>query len=793
MNRGQPRTECPTDSQPPERGENHRSHANHPVPTQSGSGRTPARELPLETKAALVSGRDFWSTRPIEEAGIPSILVTDGPHGVRRQAGATDHLGMNASVPATCFPPAVAIGSSWNPALAERVGAAIGREAKGLGVQLILGPGINIKRSPLCGRNFEYYSEDPLLSGSLGAAHVQGLQAQGIGASVKHFAANNQETNRMRISSDVDDRTLREIYLPAFERVVKESHPATVMAAYNRLNGIHAAENYWLLHTLLREEWGYTGVTVSDWGGVSNPVASLRAGVDLEMPGTGDSSAVQIVEAIRSGTLDESVLDRAVDRIRILATRADHPATPFTVDEHHDLAREVATECAVLLKNEGNTLPLTPGTRLAVIGEFARSPRYQGGGSSHVTSTRVDTALAALRAVAANQEGEVTFAPGFALDATADADAPGLLAEAVTAASTADVAVVFAGLADTDESEGFDRTVLELPASQVSVIQAVADVSPRTVVVLSNGGIVTLEGWHDRVEAILEGFLLGQASGIAITELLFGESNPSGRLAETIPQRLADTASYINFPGEQGHVRYGEGVMVGYRWQETVGITARYPFGHGLSYTTFELTDLRVAVVGQDRATASLVVTNTGPVAGAYVVQIYVSTTGGSIRRPARELRDFAKLQLQPGQSRTVQFDLTRRAFAYWDTEIDDWVVTPGEYVVQANQDAATVVLEETITLLGDTVLRELTLDSTIDEWLNHPTSADTLQELFAGASEEDTAVAVTPELLRMVGSMPMRKLITMVGDSFPAGIFENLMDQSRVASRTATIDGPTS
>ena len=747
------------------------SHHSAPAPRPA--------DLSLEEKAALLSGRDFWSTQPVERAGVRSLVLTDGPHGVRRQTAGSDHLAVNGSSPATCFPPAVAVGSSWDPEIAERIGAAIGREARALGVHVVLGPGVNIKRSPLCGRNFEYYGEDPLLSGVLGAAHVRGQQGEGVGASLKHFAANNQETDRMRVSAEVDERTLREIYLPAFERVVTEAQPVTVMSAYNRLNGVPAAENRWLLADLLRGEWGFQGAVVSDWGGVSDPVASLRAGLDLEMPGTGGRSAGRLFDAVASGELDEAVLDAAVERVLALTRLAVEPADGSDPDMHHALARELATRCAVLLKNERGALPLPGGARIAVIGEFARTPRFQGGGSSRVNPTRLDVPLDALRALAAERGSEINFTPGFALDGSGGAEA--LRREAVDVARAADVAVVFGGLAEADESEGYDRTTIDLPAAQVELIRAVAAAAPHTVVVLSHGGVVSLEGWHDDVDAILEGFLLGQAGGSALADLLFGVANPSGRLAETIPVRLADTPSFVNFPGEQGFVRYGEGVMVGYRWHETVGIAARYPFGHGLSYTTFSTTDLTVDVTGSDTARATVTVANTGDRAGAHVIQVYVATGEGPVRRPVRELRAFTKLHLQPGESRTVSLDLDRRTFAYWDVEQPGWAVAPGRYAVQICQDAATVTAERTITLTGDVRVRELTLESTVEEWYSHPAVGPALlADLAAGVPADRGIPAVTPELLRMIGSMPMQKVVDMLGDAVPASTFDQLMARSR-------------
>ncbi|WP_182899100.1 glycoside hydrolase family 3 C-terminal domain-containing protein [Microbispora sp. H10830] len=726
--------------------------------------------LTLEQKASLLSGRDFWTTKALEEAGIPSITLCDGPHGVRREAGGSDHLGINESIPATCFPPAAAVGSSWDPEVAARIGAAVGREGRALGVAVVLGPGVNIKRSPLCGRNFEYYSEDPLLSGVLAAAHVAALQAEGPGASVKHFAANNQETERMRVSADVDERTLREIYFPAFERVVTQARPATVMCSYNRVNGVHASQNRWLLTDVLRREWGFTGVVVSDWGAVQDRVAALAAGLDLEMPGTGGVSDRRIVDAVRAGDLDEAVVNASVRRVVALTERRSGVSGAFETDAHHALARELAAECAVLLKNEDGTLPLSVEARIAVIGEFAVRPRFQGGGSSHINATRVDAALDAIRALAP----DVAYAQGFSLDGSGDARE--LREAAAETAASADVAVVFAGLGEREESEGFDRETIDLPAVQVELIRAVAAAARRTVVVLSNGGVVSLEGWHDDVDAVLEGWLLGQAGGSAVADLLFGVVNPSGRLAESIPMRLKDTPSYLNFPGEAGHVRYGEGVMVGYRYYETVELPVRYPFGHGLSYTTFAIGDLTVVRTGDDRATVTVRVTNTGDRPGKHVVQVYVSTAAGPVRRPVRELRAFRKVSLAPGESRTVTLPLDRRAFAYYDVPLGRWVVAQGDYTIQIGENASSVVAETTISLGGDSLVPVVSLDSTLGEWLSHPIAGPALLRVLSGGkgarSEEDDENG-----LRMASSMPMGRFLTFAGIDIPHATLRELVE----------------
>ena len=526
--------------------------------------------LTVDEKAALCSGSGFWHTRAIERLDIPSIMVSDGPHGLRIQADGGDHLGLDASLPATCFPPAVTVASSWDVDLAGRIGDAIGTEARAAGLGVVLGPGVNIKRSPLCGRNFEYLSEDPHLAGGLATAMVHGIQSHGVGASLKHFAANNQETDRLRVSAEVDERTLREIYLPAFEQVVTRARPWTVMCAYNRINGTYASQDPWLLTELLRDEWGFDGLVVSDWGAVNDPVAAVAAGLDLEMPSTGGMSAQAIVAAVADGTLDEAALDLAVTRVLALveharagaATRADPAEASPDFDAHHALAREAAAQGAVLLKNDGALLPLrlTSGQRVAVIGEFARTPRYQGAGSSQVNPTRVDDALAALQDGA--PEGvTVDFAPGFTVDA-AEPDDPTLAADAVRCATGADVVVLFLGLPAAAESEGFDRTHLSLPRRQLAVLDAVAAANPNVVVVLANGGVVTTAECDRHAAAILECWLGGQASGGAVADLLLGAANPSGKLAETIPLRLEDTPSHLNFPRRRagralrrGHLR----------------------------------------------------------------------------------------------------------------------------------------------------------------------------------------------------------------------------------------------
>ena len=715
-----------------------------------------AADLPLEDRARLLTGADFWTTAAAP--GVPSIVLTDGPHGVRRQVGASDHLGLNAAAPATCFPPAAAVGSSWNPDLARRIGRAVAAEARALGVAVVLGPGVNIKRHPLCGRNFEYYSEDPLLAGALGAAQVQGLQDGGAGASVKHFALNNQETERMRVSVDADPRTVREIYLPAFERIVKDAAPATVMCSYNRIDGVYASENPWLLTTVLRDEWGYDGLVVSDWGAVHDPVAAVRAGLDLEMP-HGPNSTARIVAAVGSGELDEAVVTGAAQRVIDLTRWApsdDEPAPDL--DAHHALAREAAAECAVLLRNENAALPLgADAGAVAVIGELARTPRYQGGGSSHINATRVDVPLNEIAARGADLGVAVEFAAGYAIGNGGDEDA--LRAEAVAAAARAGTAVVFAGLTEAEESEGFDRPHLAIDPRQVELLRAVAAAAPRTVVVVVGGGVIELEPWHDEVAAILDAFLLGQGGGAAIADLLFGLVAPSGRLAETVPHRLEETPAFGNFPGELGTVRYGEGLLVGYRWYTTRGIAPQYPFGHGLGYTTFAVDDLAVNTTGPDSATATVRVTNTGDRAGSHVVQLYVGGGPGPVFRPRRSLAAFDKVALEPGASTTVTLDLPRRAFAHWDGPRGDWVVSPGDDLIEVGRSSADIDANVALTLDGDVLAQRLDMESTISEWAAHPVAGEGFRATLAGAA----GGMPVDQLLELAGSMPIGKALDML------------------------------
>jgi beta-glucosidase len=721
-------------------------------------------ELTLEEKASLCLGSDFWHTAPVGRLGIPAIMVSDGPHGLRAQLGEADHVGLMGSAPATCFPTASALGSSWNPDLFRAVGEALSREAKKLGVSVVLGPGINMKRSPLCGRNFEYVSEDPWLAGQLATAMVQGTQSQGVGTSLKHYAANNQEDDRLRVSAEVDERTLREIYFPAFERVVTSAQPWTVMCAYNKINGTYCSAHHWLLTEVLREEWGFEGLVVSDWGAVHDRVAALQAGLDLEMPPDLGVSDAAIVEAVRNGSLEESVLDKSVSRVLRLVDQSQ-PAlaedASFDPDDHHALARRAAQESAVLLKNAGNVLPLQPeeGSTVAVIGEFARTPRFQGAGSSQVNPTRVDVALEELQSALAGQ-AEVRFAAGFGLGTTEDDEQ--LLQEAVDIARVADHVLVFLGLPGEDESEGFDRIHIDLPTNQLVLLHALAEVHDRLIVILANGGVVRVSTWDDRVAAILECWLSGQAAGGAAVDLLLGVANPSGKLAETIPVRLQDNSSYLNFPGEEGVVRYGEGIFIGYRAYDTLIQQVSYPFGFGLSYTTFRIENVDVSVTGSvadgDLAvsvTAS--VTNTGQRAGAEVVQIYVGDIEASVARPLRELKGFAKVHLEPGETQQVSCQLDERAFAYWSQRLRQWVVESGEFMIAVGNSSRHLVATETIMLEAPRLSLPLSADSTLQEWLEDERG----RELIA---KRDMPLLQDPDLVKVIGTMPMHTLAAFQG-----------------------------
>ena len=731
------------------------------------------REMTLEEKAGMCSGKDFWHLKGVERLGIPEVMVSDGPHGLRKQAEEADHLGLNESIKAVCFPTACATACSFDRDLLEEMGERIGDECQAEDLSVILGPAVNIKRSPLCGRNFEYFSEDPYLASQMAAAHIKGVQSKNVGTSIKHFAANNQEHRRMSCSSEIDERTLREIYLAAFETAIKEAKPDTVMCSYNRINGEFASENHWLLTEVLRDQWGFEGYVMSDWGAVNDRVKGLKAGLELEMPGSGGNTDKEIVEAVKNGELEESVLDRAVERILNIVFKFtdNRQEGKFDLEEDHKLAAKIAGESMVLLKNEG-VLPLpAQGKKIAFIGKFAETPRFQGGGSSHINSFKITSALEAVKEVA-----EVTYAQGY--DVKEDVIDQAMLNQAVETAKEADVAVIFAGLPDAFESEGYDRTHMRMPDCQNTLISEIAKVQENVVVVLHNGSPVEMP-WADQVKGILEAYLCGQAVGQAEVDILFGKVNPSGKLAETIPYKLSDNPSYLNFPGDGQKVEYKEGVFVGYRYYDTKEMPVRYPFGYGLSYTTFEYSDLQLSsdkIKDTDKLKVTLKVKNTGNRAGKEIVQLYVADKTGAASRPVKELKNFVKVELQPQEEKTVEMELDKRSFAWYNTDIHDWYAASGEYEILAAASSRDIRLKKTAYVESTTELpMHIHMNTTIGELLENPKTkavvegmTDSLIQHMGGSSEEENSAAseaITKEMsLKMMENSPLRSMRSFMG-----------------------------
>ena len=719
-------------------------------------------DLTLEEKAALTSGTNPWSLGNVAAKGLPNYTITDGPHGLRK-AQNTESMDVEENVPATCFPPAAGMACSWNPELVERVGEAMGEECIQEQVAVILGPGVNIKRNPLGGRCFEYWSEDPYLAGHTAVGIVKGVQSKGVGTSLKHFAANNQETDRLRISATISPRAMREIYLPAFEYIVKTAQPWTVMCSYNKINGVFSSQNRWLLTDVLRGEWGFKGIVMSDWGAVSDRVAALNAGLNLEMPPSNTDD--QIVAAGKDGRIPAAQLDEMAQGMIDLVTKA-RPAMSrdgyqYDVDAHNEIARQAAVESMVLLKNEDATLPVAKGAKIAVIGEFARTPRYQGAGSSLINPTKLTSFLDAIeeRGVAAD------FAPGFTLDDAAQD--PALTEQAVTAAQQADVVLLFLGLPAAYESEGFDRNTLDIPAKQVEVLEAVAAANPNVAVVLSNGSVVSMP-WRGRAKAILETWLLGQAGGAALADVIFGDEAPSGKLAQTIIDDVNDDPSAMNWPGEEGHVDYGEGVFVGYRYYDTFRKQVTYPFGYGLSYATFDVHDATVAKTGPRTAEVTVTVTNTSDVAGAETVQVYVAPSKAKVARPVHELKGFAKVALEPGESKNVTIALDDRAFAYWSERFDDWHVEGGTYTVEVGVSSRDIISRLGVEIDDDGKIMNLDEWSTFGEWLDDPIGAPILQHVLDDMGKE-AGHPVIPDSALMVmflRSMPLRSLSVILGEA---------------------------
>lgn len=639
------------------------------------------KELTLEEKAKLCDGRDFWHLQPIPEKGIPDVMVCDGPHGLRKKDYEKTGSSLNNSVPSICFPTACATAASWDTELINRMGVALGKKCLKENVGVLLGPGINMKRSPLCGRNFEYFSEDPVLAGEMAASFINGVQSMGVGTSLKHFAVNSQETLRMTVSEVVDERALREIYLRGFEIAVKKAQPWTVMSSYNKINGVHGSENEHTLKEILRKDWGFEGSVVSDWGAINDRVKGLAAGNDIEMPSSFGAGTEKIINAVKNGTLDEAVLDESVLRILELIKKASDGAKEnyeYNDLDDQPLAREIAGKCMVLLKNEENILPISKDKKLAIIGEMAKTPRYQGAGSSQINPTKIDNAYDELAAMGYN----LTFAKGYEPSIKKEKKNAAYLPEAVKAASEADIAVVFVGLTDDFESEGFDRQHMDMPESHNKLVAEVVKANPNTVVVLAGGSPVAIP-WNDSVKAILNSYLTGQASGGAVADILSGKVNPSGKLPETYPVCYNCTPAKNYYPGNPASVEHRESVYIGYRYYDTFGKKVRYPFGHGLSYTSFEYSDLKLdksEMDDSDKLTVSFKVKNTGAVAGGEVAQVYVSDKESTIYRPKKELKGFKKVYLEPGEEQEISLTLCSRAFSFWNVNTNGWTVEAGDF-----------------------------------------------------------------------------------------------------------------
>ena len=688
------------------------------------------KELTLEEKISLLSGQGLWNTKAIERVSLPSLMLTDGPIGIRKQTGAQDNVGLNKSVNSTCFPAGTTIACSWDRELFTEMGQALGEEAQALDVGILLGPAMNIKRTPLCGRNFEYLSEDPYLTGALAAAYVKGVQSQGVATSLKHFAANNQEYRRRSVNAVIDERTLREIYLSAFEMAVKEAKPATVMSSYNRVNGVYASENRHLLTEILRNEWGFEGVVVSDWDATNDHALGLKNGLDLRMPCLSDKDAKDMMAAYHDGRITEEEIDAAVLRnLRLILTAVEnHRPQSMNSEAHHALVRKLAGESMILLKNDRNVLPLGKNEKVAIIGGMAKNLRYQGGGSSHVEPFRCDDVL---EEMAGKASVPLVFESGYDLESDERDDRT--FSSAVEAAKHAEKVVIFAGLPERYESEGYDREHMDLPPVQNELIEAVAAVNPNTVVVLANGAAVVMP-WAGQVSGILESYLGGEAAGGAIADLLYGDVNPSGKLAETFPVNIRQTPSYLNYPGYQDNCVYHEGVFVGYRYYAAKAWKPLFPFGFGLSYTKFSYSDLsvdRTSMNEDEEAVVTLKVKNIGSVAGKEIVQLYIRDNESSIPRPEFELRNFAKVQLQPGEEKVVRFTLSFRDFAYYDVDMNRFAVESGKFTILVGGSSDALSLSEVIAVKALHEKKKVyTPYSTFGDIMSDPDAWPKMQEL---------------------------------------------------------------
>lgn len=741
-------------------------------------------QMTLEEKASMCSGKDFWHTQDIPRLGIPSTMVSDGPHGVRKHNMAKENASVHESIPSIGFPTACAQAASFNRELISLMGKTIGNECQAEDISIILGPGVNIKRSPVCGRNFEYYSEDPYLATEMAGSLVEGIQSQNVGACLKHFFANNQETRRSSVSSNMDERTMHEIYLAAFEGAVKKHKPWSIMCSYNLVNEKHTTEQKEILTDLLRGKWGFDGYVMSDWGAVFDRVSEAAAGMDLEMPTSNGENDKLLVAAVKNGTLDESVLDTIVEHILTIVFRyhENHDQNAvWDMDADHEIARQIAQETMVLLKNE-DILPLSCNKKIAFIGKYAKKPRYQGGGSSHIFSRKITSALDAV-----TEYCDVTYAQGF--DDAEDVIDDALQKEAVDAAKAADIAVLFVGLPDLIESEAFDRDDLKMPVNQNTLIEAVTAVQPNTVVVLHNGSPIEMP-WLSKVKGVLEAYLSGEAAGGAIVDILFGKVNPSGKLPETFPLKLEDNPSYLFFPGEGNSSSYNEGIYVGYRYYDKKKMDVLFPFGYGLSYTTFAYSNLQVdktELKDTDTLTVSVDVTNTGSVAGKEIVQLYVSDPESFVGRPIKELRDFAKVDLTPGETKTVTFTLDKQAFAYYNTVIHDWHVETGEFIIMIGKSSreieleASVIIQSTVkipvTYTIDTPMCDIMRDEGAYEITKGYLHVD---NLFVNDESQAAAMeAITPKMQQATFYyMPLRAMLSYGDGKMTVADLHELVDK---------------
>ncbi len=748
-------------------------------------------QMTLEEKAGLCSGADFWHLKSIERLNIPRIMVADGPHGLRKQDENADHLGINDSIKAVCFPSAAGLASSFDRSLAQKVGETLGKECRAENVAVLLGPAINIKRSPLCGRNFEYLSEDPYLSGQLAAAYIQGVQSENIGTSVKHFVANNQEKRRSTVSAEISERAFREIYLAGFEEAVKEGRPWTVMCSYNRVNGEYVSQSHRILTEILREEWGFDGFVVTDWGACDERVKGLLAGQDLEMPDSGGVNDKLIVKAVEDGTLEETILDRAVARIlNIIFRYVDAISEPEAFDREadHEIARQTACESMVLLKNkeqkDKRILPLQKGKNYAFIGKFAEQPRYQGGGSSHINASRISNALDSCR-----QYATITYAQGYELtDREVDEE---LIAEAVRVAKESDAAVLFAGLPEFMESEAYDREHMRLPLCQNILIEAVAEVQPNLVVVLNNGCPIEMP-WAERVPAILECYLAGEAVGEAQADILFGIANPSGKLAETFPKRLQDNPSYLDFGGQSDIVHYGEGIFVGYRYYDIREMDVLFPFGHGLSYTEFKYDNLKLDkrnLTAEDTINIRFDLSNIGECSGKEAVQVYVRKKNSGISRADKELKGFEKVHLWKCETKEIEIVLDSRSFRYFNEDTGKWSIEQGEYEILIGASSRDIRLSATVQFSDSSATGWIChRNSTLGDIRSNPTAAAVLQEIlkeevgelpFSKLENQDTlGEGMSRMLAAIVNDSPLRALRSYLKGKADEAFIERIVDK---------------